>query len=77
MESGTGLTFRFGPTGTDGVRLAGCPVQRVRPAEGLRTTRADPAAVVNPAAWLTTLVGRVCIDMLRARQARREQLSAT
>jgi RNA polymerase sigma factor (sigma-70 family) len=43
----------------------------------LRTTRADPAAVVNPAAWLTTLVGRVCIDMLRARQARREQLSAT
>ncbi|WP_433128701.1 sigma-70 family RNA polymerase sigma factor [Micromonospora sp. CA-240977] len=43
----------------------------------LRTTRADPAAITNPAAWLTTLVGRVCIDMLRARQARREQLSAT
>ena len=43
----------------------------------LRTTRADPTAITNPAAWLTTLVGRVCIDMLRARQARREQLSAT
>ncbi|WCN79434.1 sigma-70 family RNA polymerase sigma factor [Micromonospora sp. LH3U1] len=43
----------------------------------LRTTRADPAAITNPAAWLTTLVGRVCIDMLRARQARSEQLSAT
>ncbi|GGO23872.1 sigma-70 family RNA polymerase sigma factor [Micromonospora parathelypteridis] len=43
----------------------------------LRTTRADPALITNPAAWLTTLVGRVCIDMLRARQARREQLSAT
>lgn len=43
----------------------------------LRTTRADPAAVTNPGAWLTTLVGRVCIDMLRARQARHEQLTAT
>ncbi|MET8258700.1 sigma-70 family RNA polymerase sigma factor [Micromonospora sp. NPDC005205] len=43
----------------------------------LRTTRADPTAITNPAAWLTTLVGRVCIDMLRARHARREQLSAT
>ncbi|MEV4823898.1 sigma-70 family RNA polymerase sigma factor [Micromonospora sp. NPDC049274] len=43
----------------------------------LRTTRADPTVIANPAAWLTTLVGRVCIDMLRARQARREQLSAT
>lgn len=43
----------------------------------IRTTRADPAAVINPGAWLTTLVGRVCIDMLRARQARREQLTAT
>jgi RNA polymerase sigma factor (sigma-70 family) len=43
----------------------------------LRTTRADRAAITNPAAWLTTLVGRVCIDMLRARHARREQLGAT
>ncbi len=43
----------------------------------LRTTRADPAAVANPGAWLTTLVGRVCIEILRARQARHEQLSAT
>jgi RNA polymerase sigma-70 factor (ECF subfamily) len=43
----------------------------------LRTTRADRAAITNPAAWLTTLVGRVCIDMLRARHARREQVGAT
>lgn len=26
-------------------------------------------------AWLTTIVGRVCLNMLRARRARREQLS--
>lgn len=43
----------------------------------IRTTRADPTSVTNPGAWLTTLVGRVCIDMLRARQSRREQLTAT
>ncbi|MGC4815029.1 sigma-70 family RNA polymerase sigma factor [Micromonospora sp. DT228] len=43
----------------------------------LRTTRTDPATITNPAAWLTTLVGRVCIDMLRARQARREFFGAT
>jgi RNA polymerase sigma-70 factor (ECF subfamily) len=43
----------------------------------LRTTRADRAAVSNPAAWLTTLVGRVCIDMLRARHARPEQLTGS
>ncbi|MGC4759248.1 sigma factor-like helix-turn-helix DNA-binding protein [Micromonospora trifolii] len=42
-----------------------------------RTTRADPATIANPVAWLTTLVGRVCIDMLRARQARREFFGAT
>jgi RNA polymerase sigma-70 factor (ECF subfamily) len=32
-------------------------------------------AIDNLAAWLTTVVGRVCIDMLRARQTRREELS--
>ena len=32
-----------------------------------RLHRSDAAAIENVAAWLTTVVGRVCIDMLRAR----------
>ena len=36
----------------------------------IRTTRSESAAIKNINGWLTTLVGRVCIDMLRARQAR-------
>ena len=40
----------------------------------LRLARTDAAAISNMSGWLTTVVGRVCIDMLRARQARREDL---
>jgi RNA polymerase sigma-70 factor (ECF subfamily) len=38
----------------------------------LRLSRADVSEVMNLRAWLTTLVSRVCLDMLRARTARRE-----
>jgi RNA polymerase sigma-70 factor, ECF subfamily len=38
----------------------------------LRLSRTDGAAVDNLGAWLTTVVGRVSLDMLRARRARRE-----
>jgi RNA polymerase sigma factor (sigma-70 family) len=38
----------------------------------LRLDRADTRDVVNLGGWLTTVVGRVCLDMLRARAARRE-----
>jgi RNA polymerase sigma-70 factor (ECF subfamily) len=38
----------------------------------LRLSRADTAGVENLRAWLTTVVGRVCLDMLRARKSRRE-----
>ena len=38
----------------------------------LRLNRSDSEAVANMGGWLTTVVGRVCLDMLRARQARRE-----
>jgi RNA polymerase sigma-70 factor (ECF subfamily) len=37
----------------------------------LRLSRTG-ARIENPAAWLTTVIGRVCIDMLRARRSRRE-----
>ena len=38
----------------------------------LRLARQDPASIDNLAGWLTTVVGRVCIDMLRSRKARPE-----
>ncbi len=38
----------------------------------LRLSRSQQETIHNARAWLTTIVGRVCIDMLRARQSRRE-----
>jgi RNA polymerase sigma-70 factor (ECF subfamily) len=38
----------------------------------LRLSRSDVAAVENLAGWLTTVIARVCLDMLRARKSRRE-----
>ncbi|EJL23350.1 RNA polymerase sigma factor, sigma-70 family [Caulobacter sp. AP07] len=38
----------------------------------LRLSRSDAAAVANLGGWLTTVVSRVCLDMLRARRSRRE-----
>jgi RNA polymerase sigma factor (sigma-70 family) len=40
----------------------------------LRLSRAETEAVDNLRAWLTTVVARVCLDMLRARRSRREDL---
>jgi RNA polymerase sigma-70 factor (ECF subfamily) len=39
----------------------------------LRLARSDSGAIDNLGGWLTTVVGRVCLDMLRARKARREE----
>jgi RNA polymerase sigma-70 factor (ECF subfamily) len=39
----------------------------------VRVSRADAEAVRDPAAWLTTVVGRVCLTMLRTRERRREE----
>ena len=38
----------------------------------LRLSRTDAAAIASLDAWLTTVVGRVCLDMLRARRARHD-----
>src|SRR5918911_4281344 len=38
----------------------------------LRLSRADRSDVQNLGGWLTTVVGRVCLDMLRSRVSRRE-----
>jgi RNA polymerase sigma factor (sigma-70 family) len=39
----------------------------------LRLSRADSAQIDNLGGWLTTVVARVCLDMLRSRQSRREE----
>ena len=39
----------------------------------LRLQRADVTSLENPRGWLTTVVARVCLDMLRARKARHER----
>src|SRR6059058_1205193 len=38
----------------------------------LRLSRADTSGVENLRSWLTTVVARVCLDMLRSRTPRRE-----
>ena len=52
----------------------------------LRLDRADPTDVANPRGWLTTVVARICLDMLRtpdlaprgaARRPRRSRRAAT
>jgi RNA polymerase sigma factor (sigma-70 family) len=41
----------------------------------LRVRDQDAGSVENMQAWLTTVVGRVCLNMLRSRRTRRENLS--
>jgi len=38
----------------------------------LRLSRSDTSSVENLGGWLTTVVGRVCLDMLRSRRSRRD-----
>ncbi len=42
----------------------------------LRLQRSDVDGVENLAGWLTTVVSRICLDQLRSRAARREDLDA-
>ena len=39
----------------------------------LRLSRSDTSEVENLGGWLTTVLGRVCLDMLRSRKSRREE----
>ncbi len=43
----------------------------------LRLSRSDSSAIANLGGWLTTVVARVSLDMLRARGARREEPAGT
>jgi RNA polymerase sigma-70 factor (ECF subfamily) len=39
----------------------------------LRLTRSDTTGVANLGGWLTTVVARICLDLLRSRESRREE----
>ena len=39
----------------------------------LRLSRSDTTGVENLGGWLTTVIGRVCLNMLRSRRSRREE----
>src|SRR5262249_974551 len=39
----------------------------------IRLSRSDTAAVENMGAWMTTIVARICLNMLQSRRARREE----
>ena len=39
----------------------------------LRLSRSGASGVANLSGWLTTVVARICLDMLRSRQTRREE----
>ncbi|WP_435923106.1 sigma-70 family RNA polymerase sigma factor [Paenibacillus sp. DYY-L-2] len=43
----------------------------------IRLSRNDTSGVENMGGWLTTIVSRVCLDMLRSRKSRREELTLT
>jgi RNA polymerase sigma-70 factor (ECF subfamily) len=43
----------------------------------LRLGGSDTSEVTNLGGWLTTVVARVCLDMLRARKTRREELQGS
>src|SRR5919198_1233603 len=39
----------------------------------LRLSRTDTSGIDNLAGWLTTMVSRVCLNLLRSRETRREE----
>jgi RNA polymerase sigma-70 factor (ECF subfamily) len=43
----------------------------------LHVSRVDTSGVANLGGWLTTVVARVCLDMLRTRKSRREEPEGT
>lgn len=52
-------------------RLLGSPADAEEAVQEtwLRAAAIDDAGIDNPTAWLTTVVSRICLDMLRARRA--------
>jgi RNA polymerase sigma factor (sigma-70 family) len=55
-------------------RMLGSPIEADDAVQEawLRLSRSDTSGVENLRGWLTTVVARVCLDMLRSRKSRRE-----
>ena len=56
-------------------RMLGSPIEADDAVQEawLRLSRSDTGGVENLGGWLTTVVARVCLDMLRSRRSRREE----
>jgi RNA polymerase sigma factor (sigma-70 family) len=56
-------------------RMLGSPIEADDAVQEawLRLSRSDTSGVENLGGWLTTVVARVCLDMLRSRRSRREE----
>src|SRR5436190_11680188 len=39
----------------------------------LKLSRSEPGSIQNLSGWLTTVIARVCLDMLRSRKSRAEE----
>ena len=82
MREGEGLTERFEQHRSRLSAVAYRMLGSVSEAEDalqeawLRIRDQDAGSVENMQAWLTTVVGRVCLNMLRSRRARQEEPSA-
>src|ERR1700745_2911000 len=55
------------------VRGARCEIDDAVQETWLRLSRTDTSDVANLRGWLTTVIARICLDMLRWRKARREE----
>jgi RNA polymerase sigma-70 factor (ECF subfamily) len=79
MDGGDWLTKRFDETRAHLRAIAHRMLGSASEAEDalqeawLKLNRSDAREVENVGGWLTTVVARVCLDMLRARRSRREE----
>ncbi|MET8570862.1 sigma-70 family RNA polymerase sigma factor [Streptomyces sp. NPDC004783] len=79
MTDTTALAERFqehrGQLEAVAYRMLGSPAEAEDAVQEawLRLGRTDAAGIDNLAGWLTTVTGRICLDLLRSRAARREQ----
>src|SRR6266508_3753702 len=79
MDEGTWLTERFEEHRTRLRAVAYRMLGSLSEADDalqeawLRLSRADTSGVDNLPAWLTTVVARLCLSMLRTRESRREE----
>ncbi len=79
MDEGDWLAERFEENRTHltavAYRMLGSPSEADDAVQEawLRFSRSDTSRVENLGGWLTTIVSRVCLDMLRSRRSRREE----